>query len=179
MDSHQHSAEAGRTCYANLATESLAYVETLPMETIQVRFHQLLSHQLALMSDCRDDLATMMAARLINGTDVHLSPEAQTTMHHSFEQVVCGARDAVSDDQTGSMATVLYTVHLLLMLFWLIDRTPQHRATHLLVDFTGDAFRLLRPLLIMPLANSAITKLSMILSLVFEDKQTDNTVKPG
>ena len=170
------AALSGQEAYARLAAASQAHIETLPMETIMVRFQKLMRHQFAIMPEHRTALGDMLAARIQQGTDFHPSPETQKAMQAVFFEVVCGARDTLPEKQRQGMSTVLYTVHLLMILFWLIDRTEGNRATFMLVDFTTEAFSLLRPLLLMPLAGASLNRLAAILELVFDSNVSE---QPG
>ncbi|MGB1285855.1 MAG: hypothetical protein ACPG7F_04915 [Aggregatilineales bacterium] len=161
------TAESGKTHYAALATFSQGHVGSLPMETIAQRFQKVMQSQLSYMQPYRDDLGAMLATRITTGEDFHLTDDIQQTMQRVFVSVVSGARDTLPDKQKEGMATVLYTLHILILLFWLIDRSDDHHATDLLLDFLTDVFKLTRPLLIMPLAGSSMNKLAQILRLVF------------
>ena len=46
-----------------------------------------------------------------------------------FEQVVTGSSDAPRQPLAGALGRLLYLVHLAVILWWLLDRTPNQRAT--------------------------------------------------
>ena len=53
-----------------------------------------------------------------------------------FEDAVAGAADAPKPPLAGALGRVLYLVHLGVLLWWLLDKTPKQRATHALVALT-------------------------------------------
>jgi hypothetical protein len=61
------------------------------------------------------------------------------------------------------LGIVLYTFHMLIILFWLYDRTPDQQATHKLRRFVYELFKMLRPMFILPMIPQAIVKLSQIM----------------
>ena len=54
-----------------------------------------------------------------------------------FEDAVAGAADAPKPPLAGSLGRLLYLVHLAVLLWWLLDKTPRQRATDALVDLTA------------------------------------------
>ena len=50
-----------------------------------------------------------------------------------FEDVVAGATDAPEAPIAGALGRLLYLVHLAVLLWWLLDKTPKQRATDALV----------------------------------------------
>ena len=50
-----------------------------------------------------------------------------------FEDAVNGAADAPKEPLSAALGRVLYLVHLAVLLWWLLDRTPQQKATAALV----------------------------------------------
>jgi len=53
-----------------------------------------------------------------------------------FEDAVAGAADAPKTPLAGALGRLLYLVHLAVLLWWLLDKTPQQRATDALVRLT-------------------------------------------
>jgi len=54
-----------------------------------------------------------------------------------FEDAVAGAADAPTAPMAAALGRLLYLVHLAVLLWWLLDKTPQQRATHALVSLTA------------------------------------------
>jgi len=53
-----------------------------------------------------------------------------------FEDAVTGAADAPRPPIAGALGRLLYLVHLAVLLWWLLDKTPKQRATDALVALT-------------------------------------------
>jgi AcrR family transcriptional regulator len=58
-------------------------------------------------------------------------------VQHVFEEAVAGAADAPKPPLAGALGRLLYLVHLAVLLWWLLDKTPRQRATDALVVLTG------------------------------------------
>ena len=54
-----------------------------------------------------------------------------------FEDAVGSAADAPKAPLAGALGRLLYLVHLAVLLWWLLDKTPEQRATTALVRLTG------------------------------------------
>jgi AcrR family transcriptional regulator len=57
-------------------------------------------------------------------------------VQHVFEDAVAGSTDAPAPPLATALGRVLYLVHLAVLLWWLLDRTPRQRATKALVGLT-------------------------------------------
>jgi hypothetical protein len=53
-----------------------------------------------------------------------------------FERAVAGASDAPKAPLAEALGRLLYLVHLAVLLWWLLDKTPRQRATEALVGLT-------------------------------------------
>jgi hypothetical protein len=84
-----------------------------------------------------------------------------------FRRVVMGAKDAPREPQAAHLATLFYSAQLLIVLFWLYDRTPEQSATYDLLDFARDVLWLLRPALVLPPIARTAARLAAILEPVF------------
>jgi AcrR family transcriptional regulator len=56
-----------------------------------------------------------------------------------FHEAVVGATDAPRPEVTSALARLLYLVHLAIILWWLLDKSPQQRATTALVALVKQA----------------------------------------
>jgi len=54
-----------------------------------------------------------------------------------FEDVVAGSADAPKPPLAAALGRLLYLVHLAVLLWWLLDKTPHQRATNALVALTA------------------------------------------
>ena len=77
------------------------------------------------------------------------------------------AADAPKASQVEPLATLLYSLHFLLILFWLYDRSPDQRATDDLLDFMREMLANLRVFLVIPMVNQGLNRLARITAAVF------------
>jgi len=62
---------------------------------------------------------------------------SRVRVQHAFEDAVEGATDAPKSPIAGALGRLLYLVHLAVLLWWLLDKTPKQRATSALVALTA------------------------------------------
>ena len=86
---------------------------------------------------------------------------------HMFLLVAQGASDAPRRKQAEQMATLFYSAHLLLILFWLQDRSEGQSKTHELLRFAEDMLGRLRPGLGLPLVAKPLARLANIVGPMF------------
>lgn len=55
-------------------------------------------------------------------------------VQHVFEEAMTGASDAPKPPLSGALGRLLYLVHLAVLLWWLLDKSPRQRATGALVE---------------------------------------------
>jgi AcrR family transcriptional regulator len=58
-------------------------------------------------------------------------------VQNAFERAVAGSSDAPTGALAPALGRLLYLVHLAVLLWWLLDKSPKQRATHALVGLTG------------------------------------------
>ncbi|MGH3107094.1 MAG: hypothetical protein ACRDN7_00690, partial [Rubrobacter sp.] len=90
------------------------------------------------------------------------------------------ASDAPRERQARELATVLYGVHLAIILYWFHDKTQDARATRELVGSVGEMLRYLRPALRLPPMIRVLSRLAGTLENVGmsgpEPGNTEHTV---
>jgi AcrR family transcriptional regulator len=74
-----------------------------------------------------------------------------------FQQAVVGAADAPSRPLANAIGRLLYLVHLAVLLWWLLDRTPRQRATTALVSLFEDILPSLALTLRLPFVRRFVT----------------------
>jgi len=92
-----------------------------------------------------------------------------------FQYMTQNVSDKPRTDLQNPLSTLLYTLYALLLLFWVIDRTPEYRATGRLLDFARSMIKLIRPLLMLPVVSTSITRVSSILLDVFTGQTKPST----
>ncbi len=169
--------------YEHLAAESLAQTHGLPVGTMADRYHTLMKHKMTQVQPYRAAMAAMFGAMM--RPDVEMSvwgkrtTEGRDTMLEAFKQLVQEATDKPTQPLANSLATLLYCFHLLMLLFWLYDKSSENRATFLLLDFMHEALKLYRPMLLMPLISKATVKLAAILAMVFGEVPPQSVPETG
>ena len=158
--------------YESLSAELLARIETQPPDSMAERFHLAMTQVFAVIGPHRAALATLFGVGLQPDSQVGLFGEQGDALRYqmqaTFSRLIEGSTDRPNKpEMTQSLSLLLYTLHLVLILAWLYDRTPQQRASLALLDFSREALKIVRPLMIMPLMSQSITRLAQILSQIF------------
>jgi AcrR family transcriptional regulator len=157
--------------YRSLAQNLEAQVRELPASTLAERFERTMQAQLALMAPHRDSLATLFGAALNPHSTVAVFGEQTADVrrhsHNVFVTVAAGAKDAPREGQLGDVATILYGLHMILILFWLQDRSQEQTNTREALTFAKDLLARLRPLLRFPPISHMLARLAGILGSMF------------
>ena len=81
--------------------------------------------------------------------------------------VTTGASDAPRRAQAEQMATLFYSAHLLVILFWLQDRSAGQEKTRELLAFAQEMLGRLRPVLGLPPVARPLARLARIVGPMF------------
>ena len=84
-----------------------------------------------------------------------------------FHTVISGASDAPKPRQASELATLFYAGHLLLVLFWLQDRTPAQRSTEEMIKLAHQLVGRLRPALMVPFVARLLARLAAAMNPMF------------
>jgi AcrR family transcriptional regulator len=159
--------------YEDLATESLVFADSLAFMNMAERYHMLMQHKMAQVKPHRAALMALFCAVMQPDANTTLNiwgrntTDSRDKMLDVFGHVVNGATDKLNEPVASSMITLLYAFYILLMIFWSYDRTPDFRATRLMLDFMREALKIVRPMMLMPVISKAVVRLAGILALVF------------
>ncbi|HEV8430629.1 MAG TPA: L-tyrosine/L-tryptophan isonitrile synthase family protein [Pyrinomonadaceae bacterium] len=131
--------------YARLAADLEARVVELPEGDIATRFRAAMEAKLTLAGPHREALASLLAS-LVDPRHELGALNQQTEVIRSrvigvFSVVVLGATN-VGKTNSPELVHTLYALHLALMLFWTLDRTPETHATRAAIDFICDMLSL-------------------------------------
>jgi AcrR family transcriptional regulator len=136
----------------------------LPPGTVGERFFAAMEHKLRLVEPHRGPLGALFRAQLDPASRIAVlgeeAREARDRNQAVFRAVVDGATDAPPPAAAADLATVLYAVHLGVLLFWQQDRSPGHRQARALAALVRDALAAAAPLLGIPAAAAALTRLA-------------------
>src|SRR4029079_19304746 len=150
--------------YQRTATEQVEFVQSLPPAPIADRFVLAMQAKIAQIAPYRDAFGALFGAALTPNSAVTVlgdpTSDIRERVSHVFYDLVRGATDAPPERQARQQATVLYALHLALLLFWLHDRSPDQRATDDLIKLACDTLALVRPVLRVPPISKALARLA-------------------
>jgi AcrR family transcriptional regulator len=171
--------------YMRLAEESEEWArDGLEGGTVAERFEAAMLAKLDQVSPHRGPLAALLTRALDPNSRLSAlgegTAEVREKMGGVFLEVVRGASDAPRERQARELATVLYGVHLAIILYWFHDKTQDARATRELVGSVGEMLRYLRPALRLPPMIRVLSRLAGTLENVGmsgpEPGNTEHTV---
>ena len=154
--------------YIQLANDTDTLLAEMPSAPIATRFHAVMLAKLRQVAPHRATLARIFASALSD--EAAPNPlNTPTQLPVLFGAVVRGATDAThKEDETKALVNLLHALYFMVVIFWLYDRTPNYKATALLLDFLREMIKLARPMLIMPLFQRALTHLAGITGMMFD-----------
>jgi AcrR family transcriptional regulator len=171
--------------YMRLAEESEEWArDGLEGGTVAERFEAAMLAKLDQVSPHRGPLAALLTRALDPNSSTSAlgegTAEVREKMGGVFLEVVRSASDAPRERQARELATVLYGVHLAIILYWFHDKTQDARATRELVGSVGEMLRYLRPALRLPPMTRVLSRLAGTLENVGmsgpEPGNTEHTV---
>jgi hypothetical protein len=162
------------TLYLQLADDAHAVVDGLPPGTLAERFHHLLLARLDQLDPHREAMIALFAAALHPDSPQSLlgpgAGPARARLKDAFSRIVAEASDApkgpAAEAQAAELSAFLYGIHLLLLLFWIYDRTAGRAATRELLSIVRAGLALLRPALALPPVARVLTRLAASIDAV-------------
>jgi AcrR family transcriptional regulator len=100
------------------------------------RFLYALKTSLEVLRPHRGTLASLVGVLVGDAEDGVFAPRmafSRLRVQAVFEQAVVGASDAPRGETAPALGRLLYLLHLVVLLWWLLDRSPAQRATDALV----------------------------------------------
>ena len=116
--------------YEELTEDFLKATATLPVAVWPVRAMVALRASLDVLGPHRESLRALLGTTTIEREGPLLVPGRalpHTRVEARFVEAVTGATDAPADGER--LGRSLYLVHLVVLLFWLLDRSPRQAAT--------------------------------------------------
>ena len=157
--------------YQRTAVEQEEFVQSLAPAPIADRFALAMHAKIAQIAPYRDAFGALFGAALTPNSGVAVLGEQTSDIRErvsqAFYDMVRSATDAPRERQARQLATVLYALHLALLLFWLHDRSPEQRATDDLIKLARDTLALVRPVLRVPPISKALARLARAIEPVF------------
>jgi AcrR family transcriptional regulator len=128
--------------YDELSAEYAVRAAEMGIGKWRDRFVFALSTSLEVLKPHRSTLAVLVPL-LVGSADEGLFAPATAfsgqRVMQVFHDAVAGATDAPRPELTAALARLLYMVHLAILLWWLLDKSPRQRATVALVALVKQA----------------------------------------
>lgn len=125
--------------YDQLSLDQLSRAEAMPGGAWRDRFLFTLELSLSVLQPHRRTLSALIPVMISNEPDGLFGSETAFSRHRVqrvFQDAVVGAKDAPKGDLAAALGRLLYLLHLAVILWWLLDRSPSQRATTALVALT-------------------------------------------
>jgi AcrR family transcriptional regulator len=121
--------------YDELSAEYAAHA-TLPPGRWRDRSVHALRASLRVLGPHRRTLSALVPVLVGDRDEGLFAPKtafSRARVQAVFAEAVAGATDAPKPDLAGPLGRLLYLVHLAVLLWWLLDKSPRQRATNALV----------------------------------------------
>jgi AcrR family transcriptional regulator len=118
--------------YDDLSEQFAREAATMPRGKWRDRFAFALELSLRLLGPHRVTLralAPMLVGDVEDGVFARNTAFSRVRVQHAFEHAVANATDAPEAILAGALGRLLYLLHLGVILWWLLDRSPKQRAT--------------------------------------------------
>src|SRR6185295_3886609 len=128
--------------YDELSTEQAARASAMPRGRWRDRFLFTLETTLTILRPHRQTLAALIPVLVSNAPDGLFSNTtafSRERVQRVYQDAVVGASDAPRDEVAVALGRLLYLAHLAVVLWWLLDKSPQQRATRALVRMISGA----------------------------------------
>ena len=139
--------------YDELSADYATEAAGMPAGRWRERFLYALNTSLAVLAPHRQTLAALVPVLVGDAHEGLFAPNtafSRRRVQAVFVAAVTGARDAPRGALGEALGRLLYLVHLAVLLWWLLDKSPQQRATQALLALLGRALRLAAPALRIP-----------------------------
>lgn len=159
------------TLYERCAAQLDEEVAALPSRPLAKRFIEAMEANFRRLTPHRETMGALFAAGLSPDSPVAVLGEGvagiRSRVWNIFLNVCTGASDAPKRAQAEQLATLFYSAHLLLILFWLQDRSEGQARTRELLQFAQEMLGRLRPVLGLPPVARPLAKLAQIIGPMF------------
>jgi AcrR family transcriptional regulator len=156
--------------YERLAADLAGEVQALPSLPLAARFERMMQLMLIRLAPYRLILGVITGAALLPQSRIAVLGDStlpiQRQVGQTFRSLVIGATDVPNTSLVDDLAMVLYVGHLLFLLFWLHDRSPQARATQELLTLSCTLLSLGRRLLRFPPIAHSFSRFAQIIGAV-------------
>ncbi len=141
------------------------------------RFLYALKTSVDVLGPHRNTLAALVPVLVGNADEGLFAPRtafSRLRVQAVFVQAVVGAADAPRGPLGAALGRLLYLIHLAVLLWWLLDRSPEQRATYALLKLLERALRLAAPVLRIPGVPGLVTSVDgLIRDALFGDSSPE------
>lgn len=137
--------------YDDLSHAFIQEMGAMPAGTWRERVVFTLEQSLGALRPHRDTMKAFIPVMVVDPEHGLFSEQAAFSRHRvqgQFQRAVAEAKDAPKEALASALGTVIYVLHLGVILWWLMDRSPSQRATGglvtLLKSLAGPAAMLLK-----------------------------------
>jgi len=128
--------------YDALSAEQERRSTAMPRGKWRDRFVFALDKTLTVLGPHRQTLTALIPVLIGHAPDGLFSATtafSRERVQRVFQDAVVGASDAPRSEVAAALGRLLYLVHLAVVLWWLLDKSPRQRATGMLVRLLGQA----------------------------------------
>jgi AcrR family transcriptional regulator len=128
--------------YDQLSAQQEARAASVPRGKWRDRFLATLESSLDVLRPHRTTLSALIPVLVSNASDGLFSSTtafSRERVQRTFQDAVVGATDAPKPELAAALGRLLYLVHLAILLWWLLDKSPGQRATRALVRLIAQA----------------------------------------
>jgi len=163
--------------YDELSAAFAERAAELPRGGWAARFVAALETSLTVLAPHRRVLTGFVPVLFGGAEEGLFAPEtafSRRRVHGAFERAVLGARDAPKGELGPALGRLLYLLHLTVLLWWLLDRSPDQRATRGLVALLRRALPLgAVALRLPPVRAMALAADRLVRDALFDDLASD------
>lgn len=155
--------DIARCWYIEQVEALAAAMGSLPPGQLADRYRQALELNLRRLRPMRGAMSALFAGAMRSDAAASLmdSPPGYR-LSSAYRQLVLDSDDALREPAAADLGVVLYMFHMLLIVFWLYDRSPGQASTEKLLGFAQEMFKLLRPMFFLPMVPQGMAKLARI-----------------
>lgn len=128
--------------YDQLSTEQERRAAPIPRGKWRDRFLFVLDTSLAVLRPHRQTMTALIPILVGHGPDGLFSATtafSRERVLRLYQDAVVGAADAPKPEVGAALGRLLYLIHLAVILWWLLDKSPQQRATRALLRLLTQA----------------------------------------
>ena len=128
--------------YDQLSADQETRTAEMPRGKWRDRFLFTLDTSLEILRPHRQTLSALIPVLVSNASDGLFSATtafSRERVQRIYQDAVVNASDAPREEVAAALGRLLYLVHLAVLLWWLLDKSPQQRATRALIELMTQA----------------------------------------